>query len=112
MLVGRTWWSASLELCESDKYSKYHAFLGAVPRLLLWFCYRDGGDFEVEEVGLATTLVLFLVFSPSGLAVLSASWESLAEFTSLSEKMLRSCSFTSRYSKSCSYVFLMCRWSI
>ena len=78
------------------------AFLGIAPTLAaVVFCFcRDGGPLDDEFVGLATTLLFFLFFSPSKFAVLSASCESFAELTSLSENILRSYSLTSRYSKS------------
>ena len=88
-----------------------HAFLGIAPTLVLCCFCREGGAFDEEAVGLATTLLFFLFFSPSTVQVLSASCESLAELTSLSENMFRSSALTSSYSKSCSYVCLMCRWS-
>merc|ERR1719464_1076219 len=58
------------------------------PTLVLCCFCRDGGPFDEDPVGLATTLPLFLL--PSTVQVLSASCESLAELTSLSEKRLRS----------------------
>ena len=50
--------------------------------------------------GLATDFEFFLFFSSSTVQVASASSESLAEFTSLSDSKFKSCSFTSKYSKS------------
>ena len=80
---------------------KYQAFLGIAPTLVLYCCYRDGGPFDEDVAGLAMTLLFFLFLSPSKFAaVLSASCESFAELTSLSENILRSYSLTSRYSKS------------
>ena len=56
-------------------------------------------------------LLEFFLFFSSTVQVTSASSESLAEFISLSESKLRSCSFTSRYSKSLLYVCFMSRAS-
>ena len=73
------------------------------PTLVLCF-YLEGGALAATCYGLATDLEFFLFFSSSTMHVTSASSESLAEFISLSDNILRSCSFTSRCSKSCSYV--------